>query len=163
MSSLSDDIKKAFQPQSDLEHLRIEAFRTLNRKEAKQYQKIANEFDAQRRYVKRSFEMEYPSRVSEERRQLINKAGSIKRGFVPRFLGGDGFNKDAINRQAQMNVRAVRKRDLARIDKSEVESIRSMLESSQARSALREKPIKDFLKAVDRRSGQERRTRSWKR
>jgi len=163
MPSLSDEIKKAFQPQSDLELLRIEVFRTLNREEAKEYRKIASEFDAQRRDVRRSFEAEYSSRVSEERRQLINKAGSIKRELVPRFLGSDGFNKDAINRQAQMTVRSAKKRDLARIDQSEAASIRSMLERSQARSTLREKPTNDFLKAVDRRSGQERRTRSWNR
>lgn len=163
MSSLSDDIKKAFPPQSDLERLRLEAFRTLNRDEARQYRRAANEFDAQRRFVRRSYELEYSARIAEERKRLIDKAGAVKLGLVPRFFGTDGFNKAAINRRAQMNVRAAQKRDLAKIDQREAETIRSMLETSHARTQLREKPIRDFQKAADRRSGFERRVRTWSR
>ena len=160
MSSFSDDIQRAFQPQSDLERLRVEAARTLNRTEWASYKKASNSFDAQRRYVRRSFELEYPARIAEERKRLIDKAGSIKRNFVPRFLGSDGFNADAINRRARMNVRAAHKNDLKRIDQQEMQSIRSMLETSQARKQLREKPMRDFQKAADRRSGRERRVRT---
>ena len=160
MPSLSDEIKSAFFPQTDLGRLRLEASRTLNREETKLYRKATEEFDAQRRYVRRSFEQEYPARVSEERRRLINAAGAVRRSLVPRFLGTDGFNKDAINRQAQMNVRAAHKRDLFHIDQLEAESIRSMLEASHARATQREKPMRDFQKAVDRRSGLERRVRA---
>lgn len=163
MSRLSDEIRRAFEPQSDLERLRLEAVRTLNRDEAKLYQKSVSEFEAQRRYVKRTYELEYAARVSKEKARLIDKAGSVKRDFAPRFLGTDGFNKDAINRQAQMAVRTAHRRDLAEIDQREAESIRSILKNSRAHKALREKPIKDFQNAVDRRSGVERRTRSWSR
>ena len=120
MSSFSDDIQRAFQPQSDLERLRLEAARTLNRTEWASYKEASNSFDAQRRYVRRSYELEYPARIAEERKRLINKAGSIKRNFVPRFLGNDAFNADAINRRAQMNVRAAHKNDLKRIDRSDL-------------------------------------------
>jgi hypothetical protein len=163
MPSLSDEIKNAFVPQGELGRLRLEASRTLNREETKLYRKATEEFDAQRRYVRRSFELEYSARVSEERTRLINEAGAVKRSLVPRFLGTDGFNKDAINRQAQINVRALKKRDLDQIDQREAESIRSMLEASHARASQREKPTRDFQKAVDRRSDPERRVRTWSR
>ena len=55
------------------------------------------------------------------------------------------------------------KNDLTRIDQKECEELRPMLENAQARVEQREKPIKDFQKAVDRRSGQDRRVRSWSR
>lgn len=160
MPSLSDEVKNSFAPRGELGRLRLEASRTLNREETRLYHKAAKEFDAQRRYVRRSFELEYSTRVSEERRRLINEAGAVKRSLVPRFVGTDGFNKDAINRQAQMNVRAMKKRDLDQIDKREAESIRSMLEASHARAPQREKLVKDFQKAVDRRSGLERRVQT---
>ena len=163
MSSLSDDIKKAFQPSGDLARVRIEAAKTLNRDEHKSFKKISEKFDAQRRYLRRAFELDYGQRVAVERRRLINKAGSIKRDFVPRFLGNDGFNKDVINRQAQINVRTAHRNDLASIDRRETEAIRTLVENAQSRVALREKPIKDFQKSVDRRSGVERRKRNWSR
>lgn len=163
MSSLSDDIKKAFQPSSDLARVRIEAAQTLNRDEYKSYKKISEKFEAQRRYLRRAFELDYGQRVAVERRRLINKAGSVKRDFVPRFLGNDGFNKDVINRQAQINLRTAHRNDLSSIDRRETEAIRALVENAQSRVALREKPIKDFQKSVDRRSGTERRKRDWSR
>ena len=163
MSGLSDEVKSAFFPQSDLARLRLDASRMLNREETERYRKAAKEFDAQRRYVKRSYELEYSARVTQEKMRLINEAGAVKRGLVPRFLGSDGFNKDAINRRAQMNVRAAHKRELARIDQREAESIRSMMDASQARVPQLESPKQDFQKAVDRRLGVERRVRSWSR
>lgn len=163
MSSLTDEVKDLFQPRSELLDLRLKAAKVLNNEEWAAYKKVAEMLDGERRYTKRALELEYADRVSDAQRRLINKAGSVKRRFVDRRFGSDPFNKREINRQAQLEVRAAHRQDLARIDQRECDAIRPMLENAQARTALREKPIKDFQKAVDRRSGEDRRVRSWSR
>jgi len=163
MTSLTNEVKDLFQPRSDLLALRKEAARILNDGEWVAYKKVAKEFDGKRRFTERQYELDYPSRVNEVRRRLINEAGSVKRGLVFKRYASDGFNKDEINRRAHMEVRAAHKNDLTRIDQQECEALRPMLENAHERVEQREKPIKDFQKAVDRRSGQDRRVRSWSR
>ncbi|MEE2943830.1 MAG: hypothetical protein VX444_01515 [Pseudomonadota bacterium] len=163
MTSLTHEVKDLFQARSDLLELRKEAARALNTEEWRAYKKVVEKFDGERRFTKRQYELEYPNRVNEVRRRLINEAGSVKRGLVFKRYASDGFNKDEINRRAHMEVRNAHKNDLTRIDQKECEALRPMLENAQARVEQREKPIKDFQKAVDRRSGQDRRVRSWSR
>ncbi len=163
MTRLTNEVKDLFQPRSDLLALRKEAARALNADEWAAYKKVTEKYDGERRFTKRQYELEYPSRVNEVRRRLINEAGSVKRSLVFKRYVSDGFNKDEINRRAHMEVRTAHKNDLARIDQQECETLRPMLENAQARVEQREKPIKDFQKAVDRRSGQDRRVRSWSR
>lgn len=163
MTSLSKEVKDLFQPRSDLFDLRRQAAKILNKEEWTAYKKQADKFDGERRYVKRAYELEYPARIAKARRRLINEAGSVKRRLVHKVFGSDVFDKNEINRRAQMNVRRAHHSDLSRIDQRECDALRTMLNKSQNLTAQREKPIKDFQKAVDRRSGQERRTRSWSR
>ena len=163
MSGLTDEVKDLFNPRSELLELRKKAAQVLNNDEWKTYKKTVEKLDGDRRYTKRAFELEYADRVSEARRRLINKAGSVKRRLVDKRFGSDPFGKHEINRQAQLEVRAAHQQDMARIDQRECDAIRPMLENVQERVQAREKPIKDFQKAVDRRSGEDRRVRSWSR
>jgi len=163
MSSLTNEVKDLFQPRSDLLKLRKEAAMVLNQDEWAAYKKVAETFDGQRRSTERQYELDYPNRVDQVRRRLINEAGSVRRNLVFKRYAADGFNKDEINRRAQIEVRTAHQRDHARIDQNECAEIRPMLENAQARVAAREKPIKDFQKAVDRRSATDRRVRSWSR
>jgi len=163
MSSLTDEVKDLFQPRSDLLQLRQEAAKILNQDEWSAYKKVAKKFEGERRFCERQYELDYPKRVEKARLRLINEAGSVKRNLVFKRYSADGFNKDEINRRAHMEVRAAHKNDLVRIDHRECEALRPMLENAQARSEQREKPIKDFQKAVDRRSSEDRRVRSWSR
>ncbi len=160
MTSLSQEVKDLFQPRSDLFDLRRQAATILNKEEWAAYKKQADKFDGERRYVKRAYELEYPARIAKAQRRLINEAGSVKRRLVHKVFGADAFDKNEINRRAQMNVRRAHNNDLARIDQRECNLLRTMLNKSQNLTAQREKPIKDFQRAVDRRSGQERRMRS---
>lgn len=163
MSGLTDEVKDLFKPRSDLLELRKEAARVLNNEEWKTYKKVVENLGGDRRYTKRAFELEYADRVSKAQRRLINKAGSVKRRLVDKRFGSDPFNKHEINRQAQLEVRASHRQDMARIDQRECDAIRPMLENAQVRIQAREKPIKDFQKAVDRRLGEDRRVQSWSR
>mgnify|MGYP007073293219 FL=1 len=74
MTSLSNEVKDLFQPRSDLLDLRREAAKTLSPNEWTAYKKAIKEFDGERRYTQRQYELEYPNRVNEVRRRLINEA-----------------------------------------------------------------------------------------
>lgn len=163
MTSLTNEVKDLFKPRSDLFDLRREAAKILSQDEWTAYKKQADKFDGERRYVKRAYEIEYPARIAKAQRRLINEAGSVKRRLVYKVFGADAFDKNEINRRAQLNVRRSHHRDLARIDQREGDVLRSMLSKAQKHTKEREKPIKDFQKAVDRRTGQDRRVRSWSR
>lgn len=163
MSELSDQVRDHFKPRGELYELRHQLARVMNKEEWVKYRSVSKNFADKRRYTERAFELDYPSRFDQARQRLIAEAGSIKRNFVPKFIGADNFDKTEINRCAQKHVRDVHAKDMARIDIEEGTELRSMLESSESRMQQREKPKKDFQKAVDRRSGPDRRVRFWSR
>ncbi len=157
MSSLLQEAKELFEPRSELHRLRISAAKILNKDEWDAYKKVSNKFEKERSAARQTFKQEYDSRVSQSSQRLINKAAAVKRRLVPRALGNDGFNKDHIRRQAQLEVRAAHKAEIAQIDKRESSATRSFLDKAQERGPQREKLIQDFQKATDRR------VRSWSR
>lgn len=163
MSELSDQVRDHFKPRGELYKLRHDLARVMNKDEWEKYRQVSKSFDGKRRYAERAFELDYTTRFEEARRRLIDEAGSVKRRLVPKFLGSDNFDKSEINRRAQEHVRDAHAKDMARIDIEESKVLRSMLESSESRIQQREMPKKDFQKAVDRRSGPDRRVRSWSR
>lgn len=163
MSELSDQVRDHFKPRGELYELRHQLARVMNQEEWEKYRKVSKSFTGKRRYTERAFELDEPARIDEARQRLINEAGSIKRNFVPKFLGADNFDKTEINRRAQNQVRDAHAKDMTRIDVEESTELRSMLENSAQRIQQREKPVKDFQNAVDRRLGEDRRTRSWSR
>jgi hypothetical protein len=163
MSELSDQVRDHFKPRGELYELRHQLARVMNKEEWDKYRSVSKNFADKRRYTERAFELDYPSRFDQARLRLIDEAGSIKRRFVPKFIGADNFDKSEINRRAQNQVRDAHAKDMARIDIQESKELRSMLESSDSRIQQREKPIKDFQTAVDRRSGPDRRVRAWNR
>ena len=159
MSDLSNEVKDVFQPRSELLKLRREAVQVFNEAERATYQKIAKRFAEERGQTTRSFEADYASKVSEAQKRLIDKAGSVKRGLVPKWGGADNFDKTHTNRRAQQEVRATHENELKRIDQSESEVLAEMLTKARERM----KPSKNFQSAVDGRSVLERRPRSWSR
>ncbi len=106
MSSLTDEVKGLFEPRSKLLELRREAAGVLNNDEWAAFKMTSEKLDGERRYTKRTFELEYSDRVSEAQRRLIHKAGSVKQRLVDRRFSSDPFNKQEINRQAQLEVRS---------------------------------------------------------
>lgn len=163
MSELSDQVRDHFKPRGELYELRHQLAHVMDKEEWDKYRRVSKNFADKRRYTERAFALDYTSRIDQARQRLIDEAGSIKRHFVPKFIGADNFDKSDINRRAQNHVRDAHAKDMARIDIQESKELRSMLESSDSRTQQREKPRKDFQKAVDRRSGPDRRVRSWSR
>lgn len=163
MSELSDQVRAHFKPRGDLYELRHKLAHVMNEKEWQEFRKVTEEFGGKRTFAKRAFELNYAQHFDQARRRLIDEAGSVKRRFVPKFMGSDNFDKAEINRLADKEVRDAHNKDLARIDIAETGVLRDMLENCEKRVMQREKPLRDFQKAVDRRVGPDRRVRSWSR
>jgi len=151
--SITDDLKKTFA----LATLRREAAKILNPREWKELQKIKDRYDAQKRFEKRSHELEYKTRVEVARKRLINQAAQARKEFQPIWARNDRFDKEAIERQARRQVKAGFKRLIEKFEASEAREIEGLLNRCEHRRKLREKPRKDFTKAAERRRGLERR------
>ena len=150
---MHDDIRKAF----GLAGLRREAMAKLNGEDWQAYRKIKDEIDAHRRFEQRDYKLNYKSRVEQERQSLIDKAGAKVRDFTPFWSRNDKFSPAATLRQAERNVRRAHQKRLAQYDAREVGVSEALVKRADHRNALREKPIQDFARAVDRRDGNERR------
>ena len=150
---ISEELKRTF----DLAALRREAAKTLTATEWKELQNIKKTHDDTRRFENRQYEMEYRTRVEVARKRLINQAGAKSKDFKHRWFGQDRFDKAAIHRQAQRNVRNQHHQLMAGIDQQESRAIRQLLDHCEKRTQLRDKPKKDFNQAADRRLSPDRR------
>jgi len=163
MSELSDQVRAHFKPRGEVYELRHKLAQVMNGKEWQEFRKVTEDFGGKRTFTKRAFELDYHLRFDEARQRLIDEAGSVKRRLVPKFMGSDNFDKTEINRRADKQVRDAHDKDLARIDVAEAGVLRDMLGNCEKRVMQKEKPLRDFQKAVDRRAGPDRRVRSWSR
>ncbi|MEP3847441.1 MAG: hypothetical protein ABJM43_19015 [Paracoccaceae bacterium] len=163
MESLSDEVKDLFEPRSHLHKARIQAAGILKGNDWTAYNEVKSQFERKRSEAKLRFQQEFQSRISDETSRLIDKAGSVRRRFVPRIFGSDKFYKAAIREQAKLNVQAVHRSEMTQIDKQETKQVRVLVDQAVRIQEKGEKLIQDFQSATDRRVGQERRTRSWNR
>jgi len=131
--------------------LKREAEMKLSAEEWSQYSKIRETFDGQRRFERRSYELEYQTRFEIARKRRIDEAGKKDRKLAPRWFGIDGFDRAAIDRQAHRDVRASHLNAMAALEEQEVTRLNGFLESCGHRRDLREKPMRDFERATDRR------------
>lgn len=155
-SSISEDLKRTF----GIAALRKEAAKILNAQEWKELQAIKKRYADQTNFEKRSFALEYEGRVETMRRRLINQAGEKNTDHKPRFFGVDKFDKAAINRQAERLVRNQHYQVLGHLENQEIREVESLMARCEQRQHQREKPIRDFNRAADRRRGERRQTRT---
>lgn len=156
MSSISNDLKRTF----GIATLRREAAKILNASEWKELQGIKKKFLNQAKFEKRAHELEYDTRVEVMRKRLSNQAGSKTRDFKRRWFGNDRFDKAAIDRQAHRLVRNQLHQSLGRLEIQETRAINALMDRSEHRQHLREKPKQDFNKKADRRQGERRQSRT---
>lgn len=153
MSKIANDLKKLF----DLAGLQREASKNLKPDEWAAYRKINDGFDAKVGFENRQYELRYESRVAEMRKKLIDKAGSKPRDFTHKWFGRDGFNREAIDRQAQIAVRTAHQGTIDGLNDQRFEALNRFVENTEYRKTLRDKPRRDFQRATDRRVGPDRR------
>lgn len=152
-SSISGDLKKTF----GLKAARHEAAQKLNNEEWKHYEQIKKLIDGVRQYEERQYKLEYKTRVETVAKRLINEAGSKTRAFKPPWARHDKFDKSAIILQARRVVHDQHDKVMSFLDRQETQKIDELVQRSEHNVQKREKPKLDFQKAVDRRSGLERR------
>jgi len=155
-SDTSDDVKNAF----GLKASRQEAAQKLNKNEFKTYEQIKRTIDGVRQTEEQKYKNEYKARVDAATLRITNKAGAKTRAFKPPWARDDKFNPTANIRQAQREVEDQHHKVMAVLDQQETQQIDRLIERSQYRTQQREKPMRDFKKAVDRRKGPDRRQRS---
>ncbi|MDF1669531.1 MAG: hypothetical protein P1U83_07950 [Roseovarius sp.] len=151
--SITNELRRTF----DLASLRLDAAKRLNGNEWRDYAKIKKDFDAKRQFEERRYRLEYKTRIDAVRKRLINEAGSPVRDYVPFFARRDRFDRPAITRQAQIEVRDSHGKTMASLDQFETRSIDGLLDRADERIRKQPKPARDFEKATDRRAGVERR------
>lgn len=151
--NMTVQVRQAFK----LASLRHEAAKNLRGEDQVAYSKVVMAYAEQRKSEIKEFRSDYRTRFEVERSRLIDKAGEKNKNFQHRWFGSDKFDRSAIDRQAHRNVRHDHEQRLARLDQQETEVVNGILERAGHRQAQREKPKKDFQKAVDRRQGQDRR------
>lgn len=154
--NLNEDLQKLFGTASRKQA----AARILNDKEWSKIREIEERHAAEQRYQNRCFEFEYKSRFEQARRRLINKAGRPKKDFVNRLFGRDVFDGDTIDRQADRIVRREHARLTDHLERQKDKQIEKLLQRSERQRKLKEKPLRDFNRAADRRSGPDRRQRA---
>ncbi len=151
--SITEELRRTF----DLAALRLEAAKKLNREESKDYSKVKEGLDAARKHEDQRFRLEYNTRVDAARKRLMNDAASPVKDYVPRWARRDRFDQQAITRQAQVEVHDAHHKTMASLDRNEARSIDGLLERADERVRNQPKIARDFEKATDRRSGDERR------
>ena len=151
--SIRDELKLTF----DLATLRHEA-RSI--KAPHQWHRatelIGRCLDARTR-EKELFAERYDGRVEMRRRQIIHEAGTVRAAPHPHWGGNDRFSPDVTLRQAQRDVRKAHNARIQRIDMIEHRGLDAICAQSRRENALRGKASNDFEKAVDRRTGEDRR------
>ncbi len=155
-SDISTDLKQAF----GLKAARHDAAQKLNKDEWKSYEQIKKLIDGIRQYEERQYKLEYKTRVESVAKRLISEAGSKTKTFTPPWSRTDKFDKNAIILQARRVVHDQHHKVMSFLDQQETQKIEALVQRSEHNIQQREKPKQDFQKAVDRRSGVERRSRS---
>ncbi len=150
---INEEIKRTF----NLVGLNNEATKNLTGKEWDQYQGITKKYADLTGFEERAFKLEYKTRFEIARKRLLNKAGEKNKDLKRRTFGCDTFDKSAINRQADRQVRNQHYQLIAHLGNKEVTEKQTLLESSNHHLQQKEKPKRDFSKAVDRRNGIDRR------
>ncbi len=151
--NIDEELKRTF----GLASLRLEASKKLNGEEWKKFQAITKKHAGIKRAEQRNFELEYDTRFEVSRKRLINKAGSKTRKFNHPWARNDVFDETAIKRQAKRQVKAEHQKLMSHLENKELKEVQSLMDTCEHRHQTREKPLKDFARATDRRQGDDRR------
>lgn len=104
----------------------------------------------------RRFDEEYESRVAAEGQRLYHHAAQIKLDH-PAPPGAPTTDNDTITLQAHQQVRLAHEADLRGVGDTEQRQIEELLERAHQRNQTQGLTTDAFLRAGDRRSGQDRR------
>ena len=112
---------------------------------------ISDRCEAARRKERELFQDNFSRRLASEIARLIDEAGTRSLIFTPSFGGIDRFERRAIERDADQNVRFRHMARLTRIDAYEISSLDRLFRANDRRSRQAEQPDHPFARASDRR------------
>ncbi len=102
------------------------------------------------------FEQDKPELLIKARKELINRAGSLRLEH-PTPFGTDKFNKSAIARQAAVKITNDHRARLLGIKTDETDAFSELKQDIHAREGVRDHARDAFALTNDRRAGEERR------
>lgn len=147
VESTRDELRRIF----DLAALRLQAKRLRTGQDWQDARAVTERFEKARAREEDAYRREYPVRVEMERRRLIDEAGSKRREFNHPFAGRDRFDKDAIQRQAERNVRGAHHARMASLDTEEARGIEAVMNRAEGKTRLKDMAQQEFARATDRR------------
>lgn len=106
-----------------------------------------------RKWEDDSYANRYETRVEVAVRRLMHDAGSQgRRDYKPDGTGSDRFSADALERQAQREVRQAHEQRKARIGLAEERLLTSLVEEAARQNSVRGLAMLDFRSATDAQS-----------
>ena len=156
--SIHQELKQTFH----LAALRKEANTFLTGRQWSQYQRLKDRCNGARTQEQKLFKERYHSRIDQECRKILRDNTAKNRHLKPIGQQDDLFDRAALLKQADTNVRKRHEQRLARITQIEEQGIESLLQSSLRANQFTNQSKDAFTRAADRRSGEERRVRNQK-
>ena len=157
MSSITADLKRTF----DLASLRHRAKSLTRPADWEKANEITKRYARETSKQEKLYKRDYITRVEKALEARIDKAGVKDRTFKHRLFGSDNFDKSALTRQAHRDVQHDHSRRISQLASRETQELNVLVSTAEQRDSakqqLREKPIKDFQRAADRRSKPDRR------
>ncbi|MGE0279579.1 MAG: hypothetical protein AB7P20_03050 [Rhizobiaceae bacterium] len=151
--SIADELNRAF----DLAALRQEAKAIRSGHQWRKLIDLEVRCQEARRREHRLYIERYDTRVEVTRRRLVDEAGQKSWNLKPAWAAQDRFNAAATLRQAERQVRAAHDQRMGRIDEFQRRELKSLIEQSMRENNLLGMAREEFGRAVNRRSGMERR------
>jgi len=152
---IAQELKQAFHVHA----LRHEAKHNLTARQWDQYRQLTDRCERARDQEQRLFKERYHSRVDQECRKILRDNAAKNRHLKPIGQQDDLFDRAALLKQADTNIRNRHHQRLARITQVEERGIQTLMQRSSRANQLTGQSKDAFARATDRRSG-ERRIRS---
>lgn len=153
--SISQELKQTFH----MHALRREARMLLTGRQWDQYNQLTERCQKASEKEELLFNERFSGRVDQEYRKLLNERTAKTKDFTPIHAQEDIFDKTALLKQADTNVRNRHEQRIAGIQQYEERGIETLLQRSTRENQLTGQSKDAFARAADRRSGEERRMR----
>lgn len=153
--SIAQELRQTFH----IHALRYEAKHRLTGRQWDQYNQLTE--PCQKAYDKetRLFNERFDGRINQEYKKLLDEQTSKTKDYKPGFVQDDLFDRKALLKQADTNVRHRHEQRLASIEEKETQAIETLLKGSARVNQHTDQSKDAFARAAERRSGNERRTR----
>lgn len=154
--SITQELKQTFHVHA----LRHEANHLLTGRQWDQYQQLAERCQKSRDQENKLFKERFGSRIDQECRKILRDNAARNLNLKPIGQQDDLFDRAALLKQADTNVRNRHEQRLAKITQREEQGIETLLQRSSRENQLTGQSKDAFARAADRRSGEERRVRA---